>query len=164
MKDEYNLPLSKFEIILQVLSGMIILSITIPLILKYSDLPETIPINYNTMGEVNDWGRKSTVLLLYGVSLVLYFGLTILERYPHLYNYPVSINNENKNRQYQLARSLITTLKLSTSIIFMLIIASPFRDQTENSTILMGSYFIVFVLGITFIPIIVYFVLSFKNK
>ena len=98
------------------------------------------------------------------LCLVLYIGLTVLERYPQLYNYPVQITRDNIKIQYRLARTLITTLKLATTIIFMLIIASAIRDQTENASILMGNYFIFFALGITFIPIFGYFVLSYKNK
>lgn len=94
----------------------------------------------------------------------MYIGLTVLERYTQLYNFPVQITKDNIKIQYRLARTLITTQKLATTIIFMLIIASAIRDQTENAIILMGNYFIFFVLGITFIPIIGYFVLSYKNK
>ncbi len=163
-KIKRDIPLNTFEIIFQVLSIMIVLYITFLFIFKYASLPETIPAHYNAKGEVDGWGDKSSVLLLYGICLVMYIGLTVLERYPQLYNYPVQITKDNIKIQYRLARTLITTLKLATTIIFMLIIASAIRDQTENASILMGNYFIFFALGITFIPIFGYFVLSYKNK
>ena len=163
-KTKLEIPTLRFEIILQVLSGLIILYISFLIVIRYGDLPDTIPTHYNALGEVDEWGRKSTILLLYGVSLVMYIGLTVLERYPQLYNYPVQITEKNIRIQYLLARILITSLKLGVTCIFMLIIGSSFRDQTENASLLLGNYFVVFVLGITFLPIIIYFVLSFKNK
>ena len=143
---------------------MIILYLTFLNIFKYGALPDTISTHYNIMGKVDGWGDKSSILLLYAVCLVMYIGLTILERYPQLYNYPVQITEENIIKQYVLARSLITTLKFSMVIIFAMIIASSLKDQIENVRFIMGNYFIAFVLGITFVPIIVYFVLSYKNK
>ena len=164
VKAKIEIPRLTLEIILQALSGLVILYVSFLIVIRYGDLPDTIPTHYNAFGEVVGWGNKSTILLLYGVNLVMYIGLTILERYPQLYNYPVQITENNIRIQYLLARILITSLKLGMTCIFTLIIASAFRDQTENTTILLGNYFLIFVMGINFLPIIIYFILSFKNK
>lgn len=164
IKTKKDIPITTFEKILQVLCGMVILYISLLIALRYVELPDTIPTHYNAMGEVDRWGSKSTILILYAVSLLMYTGLTVLERFPQMYNYPVQVTEKNIKMQYLLARSLITILKLGTTIIFMLIIVSGFRDQTENTSIILGNYFILFVLGITFVPIIVYFVLSYKHR
>ena len=79
-KIKRDIPLNTFEIIFQVLSIMIVLYITFLFIFKYASLPETIPAHYNAKGEVDGWGDKSSVLLLYGICLVMYIGLTVLER------------------------------------------------------------------------------------
>ena len=163
-KAKQDIPISRNEIVVQVLAFIGILYVTFLMIFKFGSLPESIPINYNAMGEPTDWGGKSSLILIYCIDLIMYIGLTVLERFPQVYNYPVSITEENIRKQYFLARLLITTLKLSMVVIFLMIIASDFQTNTEESHLLMGEYFIFFALAITFIPIIIYFILSIRNK
>ena len=163
-KIKLEIPLSRFEIIVQVLALLVILYVTFFMILKYGDLPSTVPTHFNAAGEVDDWGNKSSLLILYVVILVMYIGLTVLERFPQIYNYPVPLTEDNIKKQYHLARSLITMLKLGVVCIFLMIIASANHITTNEPKILMGNYFLFFVLGITFIPIIIYFILAIRNK
>ena len=48
----------------------------------------------------------------------MYIGLTILNRYPHIFNYPVEITEQNAVRQYEIARSLLCALKAEIVWIF----------------------------------------------
>ena len=158
------IPLSRFEVIVQVLAMLGILYVTFLMIFRYGDLPESIPIHYNILGEADDWGNKSSLLIVYVVILVMYIGLTLLERFPQLYNYPITLTEENIKKQYHLARSLLTILKLAVVTIFLVHVVSSFQIKPDDPQLLMGSYFLVFVMGIIFIPIIIYFILSIKNK
>lgn len=81
-------------------------------------LPDQIPRHYNFAGDVDAYGDKSTLLLQIGVTVVLWLGLTILSRYPHIYNFIVKITEENAARQYQLARQLIIFVKAVVTFLF----------------------------------------------
>jgi hypothetical protein len=48
--------------------------------------------------------------------------MTILNRYPYLFNYPIAINSENALRQYTNSTRMIRYLKLSVVTIFTLIV------------------------------------------
>jgi hypothetical protein len=163
-KVKIDIPLSRFEIIIQVLAMMGILYVTFLMVFKYGDLPDNVPTQYNALGETVGWGKKSSLLILYVVAICIYAGLTVLERLPHLYNFPVSITEENIRKQYFLARSLITVLKLAVVAIFLVIMASAFHINTNDPKLLMGNIFMAFVVGTTFLPIIIYFILSIRNK
>jgi uncharacterized membrane protein len=163
-KEKLDIPLSRYENMIQVLALFVIIYISFLMINNYGSVPDQIPTHYNTMGEADAWGRKTSLITLYIVNLVMYIGLTLLERYPEIYNYPVAITEENRKRQYFMARSFLTTLKLSTVVIFLVMIASGFRVGANEHRLIMGSYFIFFMLGTIFIPIIIYIVLAIRNK
>jgi len=84
----------------------------------YSALPATIPTHFNFKGEPDGWGGKGTLLLLPAIGVILYLGLTVLSRFPHLFNYPGTITESNASRQYGIARQLISAVKVSLVVTF----------------------------------------------
>lgn len=161
---KFSIPIQRIEIIIHVLTFMVIFYISFLMVMKYGNTPENISTNYNHNGEPDGLGHKSSLIVIYIVGLILYLGLSILSRYPHLYNYPVKITSDNIRLQYLLGRSLINMLNLGLVIIFLFIIESGLNYSPNNQNLLMGGYFVYFALGVTFIPIVIYFVLSLKNK
>jgi uncharacterized membrane protein len=89
--------------------------------LFWSGLPARVPTHFDWSGRADAWGNKSTLLILPGVSLVLYLMLTIVNRYPHTFNYPWPITAQNAAEQYRLARSLLAWLKVEVIILFTLL-------------------------------------------
>jgi len=67
------------------------------------------------------------------LSLVIYFGLTVLARYPHKFNYPWQVTPNNADRQYQLAGSLVSALKAETMCLFAVIIWQSIRVAMNES-------------------------------
>ena len=72
-----------------------------------ASLPDTIPIHFNLKGTPDGYGKKLNLLITPLVSTVIYIGMTIINRYPHLFNYPVKINEKNAVEQYLLATALL---------------------------------------------------------
>lgn len=106
-----EIPLSLPEKILQGVSAtLLVASIVIPLLFLGS-LPDRVPIHFGFLGEANAWGGRGSLFILPAVNLIFFAGLTLLERFPHIYNYVVEINQENAQFQYQNARSMVVWLK-----------------------------------------------------
>jgi len=59
--------------------------------------------------------RRSKPLSIFAV---LYTGLTVLSRYPHIYNYAWPITLQNAATQYRLARQMVIVLKTEIVWIF----------------------------------------------
>lgn len=78
----------------------------------FKDLPDIIPRHFNFSGKPDGFSGKNVIWTLPAISALLYIGLTILNRYPHLFNYPQPITEENAHRQYRLATKLIRSLKI----------------------------------------------------
>ena len=79
--------------------------------LYWTRMPESIPTHFGAAGQPDAWGPKWNLLLMPVVALAMYALLTVLSRFPHIYNYPVRITEENAERQYRIARSLMYWMK-----------------------------------------------------
>src|SRR5205085_6096496 len=90
-------------------------------IVNYAGLPEIIPAHYNLKGEVNRYGSKAIIFVLPIVLTILVTGLTILKRYPHIFNYPVTLTEENAESEYRTATRLIRYLKFIIVAFFIFI-------------------------------------------
>jgi uncharacterized membrane protein len=88
---------------------------------SYANLPDKIPTHFNFAGQPDKWGSRNTFFLLPVVGTLVFTGLTVLNKYPHVFNYPVKITNENALSQYTNATRMLRWLKLSLAIIWCLI-------------------------------------------
>jgi len=91
--------------------SVLFLMVSIYPILTYSDLPETIPTHFNLQGEVDDWGERSTILMLPVFASITYIGMTLIQRYPQAMNYPVKIKPEKLPAVYQIGIRFMRYMK-----------------------------------------------------
>jgi uncharacterized membrane protein len=136
-------PKSSLEIGLEAAAALGILTMLYVTIKSWPLLPETIPHHFGASGKPDAWGGKWTLWLLPGTSLVLYVGLTILSQYPHIYNYPWPITEQNAAAQYHLARTMLGALKAEIVLIFAYL-------QQQTIQVALGK---AEGLGIAFLPI-----------
>ena len=106
-----RLPKTAVEKVLDLVSLLIFAVGLIYLISVWNSLPERVPIHFNARGEADGWGSRNFIWFLPSLSLLLWIGLTFLERVPHLFNFPVQITEENAERQYKNARMMSVLLK-----------------------------------------------------
>jgi uncharacterized membrane protein len=110
--------------------SMIILAISaIYLVVMYQKLPSEVPMHFNISGDVDYWGPKWTIFILWSIGLVLYFINKKTQSLPHKYNYIVKITVENARKQYELAIKMMSILKLE----LMLLIAYLLWSVVENA-------------------------------
>ncbi|MCM4159143.1 DUF1648 domain-containing protein [Antarcticibacterium flavum] len=130
---------------------------------NYSTLPEIIPVHYNGAGEADRFGNKTQILILPIVSTVLFMGLTYLNRFPHIFNYPTELTKENALHQYNNATRMIRFLKLAIIIIFGLIVFKTIQNAHGNVEGL-GIWFLPLTIGLILIPMIYYILKSIEQK
>lgn len=107
----------------------------------FSGLPEMIPAHYNSLGQVNRYDNRSTVFIMVGIATLLFGGIALLERYPHVLNYPTPITEENAERQYRLAIRLLRIARLGISLLFAFLYYKTYRVATEQTAGL-GPWFL----------------------
>lgn len=129
----------------------------------YSNLPEEIPIHYNGSGEVDAYGGKNNLFSLPIVATILIIGLYILNKFPHTFNYPSAITEENASRMYANATRLIRFLQVSVLILFFTITFQTIR-VAEGQTDGLGNWFMLLVFALTFLPIFYFLIISSKQQ
>jgi uncharacterized membrane protein len=85
----------------------------------YSKLPVEIPGHFNLLGQVDAYGKRETIWLLPGVGLFLYVGLTVLNRYPWIFNYPVKVTKDNAPNCYRTGTRIIRMVKVFIVLLFL---------------------------------------------
>ena len=112
-----RVPLTPTERVLELVS-VIGLLLHLFLVTQYwHTLPARVPSHYGPSGKPDAWGGKGALVFLLAINVIVYVGMTIVARYPQIYNYPVRITQQNAQRQYLLARFLIGWIK--TVVIWM---------------------------------------------
>jgi uncharacterized membrane protein len=138
-----QIPKSTLEIGLETAAALGMLTMLYVTIKSWPLLPETIPHHFGVSGKPDAWGGKWILWFFPGISLVLYIGLTILSRYPHIYNYPWPITEKNAAAQYHLARTMIVALKAEIILLFAYL-------QQQTIQVALGK---AGGLGVAFLPI-----------
>lgn len=146
----------------EILGWTALLAVWILTVANYTPLPDTIPIHYNGAGQADGFGGKGNILTLPLMATVLFTGLTILNRFPHIFNYPTPITTDNALRQYTIVTRMIRYLKLIVVVIFGLIVLQTLRNVNGQISGL-GVRFLPLTLVLIFIPLI-YFVVKSINK
>lgn len=132
-------------------------------IASYTYLPEIIPVHFNLTGQADAHGSKFVLLFLPVIATLLFIGLTVLNSYPHFFNYPVPITEGNAARQYQNATRMIRTLKLVIVFIFSLCVCLIYRAaKTESGNL--AYWFLPVVLAVLLVPMGYYIFRAVKGK
>ena len=162
-RHKIELNLTTTDKTIEIIGWIVIFGIWILTLYNYSTLPESIPTHYNGAGEADGFGNKNHILTLPIVSTLLFVGLTYLNRFPQIFNYPTKITEENAIYQYSNATRMIRFLKLAIAMIFGLLVFKTIQNANGNANGL-GVWFLPMILGLILIPIIYYLTRINGNK
>lgn len=143
MRPKIKVSLKAVDIILEVMSISVFALLILYLCFSWLRIPAVVPTHFGISGKADAFGSKNSILFLLPVILILYAGLTVLQKFPHIYNYAVNITEKNAHTQYTYAVRMLRALKLVMVLLFSYIEFSTIRSAVtgENS------------LGILFLPV-----------
>lgn len=144
---------------IELIGWLALLAIWILTITSYSNLPDTIPTHYNSVGKADGFGGKINILISPLVATLLLVGITIANKFPHIFNYPTKITAENAFRQYTNVTIMNRYVKLILVVIFGLV-----EYKTIKSTNGPGVWFLPLTMVLVFIPLTYFIIKSFKTK
>ena len=139
-----TIPPSPLELGLEFFALLVLIAIFLLLVVNLPGLPDRIPTHFDALGRPDAYGNKMSLLLLPCVSLGLYLLLTVTARFPQSFNYPWAITEENAERQYQMARTMLRGLKLELGLVMLYILWVQIQSAQNN----------VSGLNIAFLPIV----------
>lgn len=162
-RPKLKIALSKADWVMESLGWLLVFLVWGYVIYNYQTLPETIPTHFNILGEADGFGDKGMILTLPAVASILFIGMTILNKFPHVFNYPTDLTANNVLRQYTLATRLIRYLKVSIVFLFGLTSFETISIANGYSEGL-GIWFLPLTLGLIFIPLIYFLIQSSQSS
>lgn len=148
--------------LVDLLGWLMLLTLWAFTVINYSNLPETIPTHFNGAGEADGFGSKVSIFGLPVIATLLFIGLTVLNRYPHIFNYPSPVTQDNALRLYTLATRMLRYLKLVLVLVFGGIEFMTIQHATGKAAGL-SVWFLPLTLVLIFLPLI-YFVIKSVQK
>jgi len=158
-----KLQLNQTDKILEIVGWISVVGIWALPLINYSILPEIIPIHFNGAGKANGFGNKTHIFILPIISTLLFIGLTILNKHPHIFNYPSQITKENAVDQYTNATRMMRVLKLVIVLLFGLIVFKTIQNVNGHADGL-GTWFLPFTIGVFIILTLYFLIKSLKQK
>lgn len=163
-RPKIKIPLTTIDKVMEIAGWLFVITACILAFYYYYKLPEVIPVHFDITGKPDRYSSKAYLFFLPVLALILFTGMTWLNKYPHVFNYPVNITPENAERHYRFSTRMLRFVKMVLAFIFCLILFRGGLAATGKATSL-GWWFIPLVLCITIIPAIYGVVRSFRlNK
>ncbi len=162
-KPKLKIKLSITDKVIEIIGWLFIVIIWTLVMKSYYLLPNTIPIHYNGIGKTDGFGNKSTIFILPVIATIVFIGLSILNQFPHVFNYPTPVTSFNAMKLYTDATKMIRFLKLNIVLVFGIIIFKTIKNaygQTDG----FGIWFLPIILGLIYIPILYFLIKMSKTN
>jgi uncharacterized membrane protein len=157
-----KIKLNTTDKIVEALGWVAITMFWVVIIRNYAQLPDEIPTHFNFAGEVDAYGTKVNILALPIIASVLFLGLSVLNKFPRFFNYPVPITEANAEKQYKAATRLLRYLKLIVVLVFEMIAFVTLKEAVGSSEAY-ALWLLPLILGMVLIPVIFYMAFVLKK-
>jgi uncharacterized membrane protein len=145
--------------IVEIIGWFALAAIWAMVITSYPKLPNTIPTHYNAVGEVDGLGNRINIFLLPLLATLFFVGITILNKFPHIFNYLNQIDSDNALRHYTNATRMNRYIKL-----FFIVVFGMLAFKTIHVSGKPDSWFLPLTLGFFFISTIYFIIKLFSTK
>ena len=157
-----HLKITPFELMFNGMTLILFIGSIIYLLFVWGTLPSEVPAHYNATGEVDRWGSKWEMIILPIIAAILWIGMTILEKYPHVFNY-MNLKKDNIRGQYLNARRMLNVLKNTITLIFAYMNWKDVQIALGHDDAL-GVWFTPVFFLLLFVPMGYYIIKSFQIK
>lgn len=147
-RPKIKVPYEPIDIIVDLTSIALLIALVIYTFMSYSDLPETIATHFDATGKPNGYSNKDTMWFLPAIGIVMFIGLFILNKYPHLHNYMVNITEDNALKNYRFSTRIVRFTNLFVCALF-LYVQYTIVATAQGKTVVLGSWFVPLVIGLS---------------
>ncbi len=113
-----NIIKSKYDILVEACCFLCLTGVLIYLVVAWQHIPNEIPGHYNAIGEIDRITSKGSLIALPIVAWIMYIGISIIERFPQIWNTGVRVTEENKEKVYRILKNMLGTVKLLLVVAF----------------------------------------------
>lgn len=153
--------LTAIDKVVEMSGRVLMLLLWVLCIFFYTQLPETIPIHFNAAGVVDNYGNKITIFLLPFIGTFVFALLSILNNYPEIFNYPVTITEENAEEEYGMATGLLRSMNLGIAVLFIIISCCFYFAAVGNEV---SMWLVITPIILFTLPVVVYIIKATRTK
>ncbi|MBT8314421.1 MAG: DUF1648 domain-containing protein [Maribacter sp.] len=107
-----------FDKLILILSFIFILSSVLLILINYKQLPDSVPIYFNTpQKDADGFGNKNLLWELPVILGIIILLLNRLSQYPRIFNYPIKVNEENAAFNYKMGSQMLRVLGLGIGFV-----------------------------------------------
>ncbi|HAQ65940.1 MAG TPA: hypothetical protein DCR43_08840 [Bacteroidales bacterium] len=154
---------ARADCVIEVLGWVVLGFLWSMTIWAFTTVSGDVPVHFNFRGEVDGYGSIGFIVWVPGLTTLMLAGITWLNHYPHIFNYPVKITAQNAQKQYAMATRFLRILKLSIAVISFIINLSIITTATGIS-VKPGFWLTPLIIIIVFLPFAIYLSKSFRQK
>ncbi|KPP99608.1 MAG: protein of unknown function DUF1648 [Bacteroidetes bacterium HLUCCA01] len=129
----------------------------------FGDLPDEVPRHFGPDGSPTAWSGKGFIWIMPIIGSIMFVKLFFLSRYPHIYNYPVTVTEENAPRLYLKGSRMIRVLNAVLVYVFLYITYSSIQTALGEQSGLNPAIMFA-MMGTIFAIIGFYLIDSYRNK
>lgn len=111
--------MKRIRFITNIISAVLILGYIFFLAARWKHIPETVATHFNAAGKADAYGSKVSLLLEPVLMVLMYLLLTVVERCPSVWNFPVKLTEENRERQFLIGTAMVGALKILIILLFI---------------------------------------------
>ena len=104
--------MKKISRVSTIISAIMLLTYIIVLISIWSRIPDTVPTHFNAAGVADSYGSKRNLVFEPVLAAFLLLFLSLMERIPAIWNFPVAVTEENRERLYKIAMIMMGGIKV----------------------------------------------------
>ena len=138
--------MNKYDIFVEIVCVTLLIGVSIYLYLNWNTIPDKIPGHYNAMGKIDRMGSKGELLILPIIGWLIYLFLTVIEKFPQIWNTGVTVTEENKERVYRITKNLLNTVKLIMVAVFVYLTINS--SQAISLTVWFLPVFLILLFGL----------------
>lgn len=147
-RPKIKVPLEPIDIIADLISLSLLITLIIFTAVQIQDMPETIPTHFNFEGEADDFGSKYSMSILPGIGIIMFILFNVLNRYPYIHNYMVNITEENVLKNYRFSTRILRFVLLFVLLLFAYIQYTVVR-YVENDGVAFSNWLVPIIFGIS---------------
>ncbi|MDD3223649.1 MAG: DUF1648 domain-containing protein [Clostridium sp.] len=152
-----KLKYSRFQIIIELFTVILLLSIWFYLIVFWPNIPNRIPTHYNSAGIIDNFGSKNEIFIGPIISTALYIILTLQFFYPSNGKLSIMATEEDRKVAHANIKSMMILTKMEVIIVLTYIFYCTIKIRS------LGIWFMPLTL-IVFLGTIFYFRFKINNK
>ncbi len=112
------------------------------LFINYKKIHTKVPIHFNLAGNFDNIGSKTTLFILPVIATFIVVSISIINKYPEVFNYTLNITRDNALQQYSSATRNLRMAKVFVAIIFFLIEFQIIQNSLGKNTAFIKWWFL----------------------